>query len=52
MDTIKDRYGVNGMRLVETQSVETGTKLGKAIYNENGKILVNKGVALQGHTLR
>ena len=40
------------MRLVETRTVEIGTKLAKAIYNENGKILVNKGVTLQGHTLR
>ena len=39
------------MRLVETRTVEIGTKLAKAIYNENGKILVNKGVTLQGHTL-
>ena len=27
------------MRLVETRSVELGTRLAKAIYNENGKIL-------------
>ena len=46
------RYEGNGMRLVETRSVEIGTILGKAIYNENGKILVNKGVTLQRHTLR
>ena len=39
------------MRLVETRSVEIGTTLAKAIYNENGKILVNKGVTLQGYTL-
>ena len=31
------------MRLVETRSVEIGTTLAKAIYNENGKVLVNKG---------
>ena len=39
------------MRLVETRSVEIGTTLAKAIYNENGKVLVNKGVTLQGYTL-
>ena len=35
------------MRLVKTATVESGTRLGKAIYNENGKILVNKGVKLE-----
>src|SRR3954468_3439508 len=40
------------MRLVETSSVETGTKLGKVIYNEKGKVLVNKGVALDGRMLK
>src|SRR4051794_9316528 len=52
MDRNMIRHEVNGMRLVETQSVEIGTILGKVIYNENGKILVNKGVTLQSHTLR
>lgn len=40
------------MRLVETLSVEVGTKLGKVIYNEKGKILVNKGVTLDGRMLK
>jgi HD-GYP domain-containing protein (c-di-GMP phosphodiesterase class II) len=40
------------MRLVETSSVEIGTKLGKVIYNEKGKVLVNKGVALDGRMLK
>jgi hypothetical protein len=40
------------MRLVETASIEIGTKLGKVIYNEKGKILVNKGVALDGRMLK
>jgi HD-GYP domain-containing protein (c-di-GMP phosphodiesterase class II) len=39
------------MRLVETCSVEIGTKLAKAIYNESGKVLVNKGVRLEGRIL-
>lgn len=39
------------MRLVKTSSVVAGTKLGKAIYNETGKILVNKGVTLDGRML-
>lgn len=40
------------MKLVETLSVEVGTKLGKVIYNEKGKILVNKGVTLDGRMLK
>lgn len=40
------------MRLVKTSSVTTGTKLGKAIYNERGKVLVNKGVSLDGRMLK
>ena len=40
------------MRLVKTSSVEANTKLGKAIYNENGRILINKGVALEGRMLK
>ena len=40
------------MRLVATATVEPGTKLGKAIYNENGRILVNKGVALNNQILK
>ena len=40
------------MRLVKTATVESGTRLGKAIYNENGKILVNKGVKLEERILQ
>ncbi|WP_071393664.1 HD-GYP domain-containing protein [Bacillus tuaregi] len=40
------------MRLVKTSSVEANTKLGKAIYNEQGRILINKGVALEGRMLK
>lgn len=40
------------MRLVATATVIVGTKLGKAIYNENGKILVNKGVLLNERILK
>lgn len=40
------------MRLVKTSTVESGTRLGKAIYNENGKVLVNKGVKLEGKILQ
>jgi len=40
------------MRLVKTSSVGTNTKLGKAIYNENGRILINKGVALEERMLK
>ena len=40
------------MRLVKTATVESGTRLGKAIYNDNGKILVNKGVKLEGRILQ
>ena len=40
------------MRLVKTTTVESGTRLGKAIYNENGKILVNKGVKLEERILQ
>ncbi|MCQ6276555.1 HD-GYP domain-containing protein [Bacillus sp. V3B] len=40
------------MRLVATSSVEVGTKLGKVIYNEKGKVLVNKGVTLDGRMLK
>ncbi|MFD1737734.1 HD-GYP domain-containing protein [Bacillus salitolerans] len=34
------------MRLVATQYIEAGTKLHKAIFNEKGQILVNKGIPL------
>nr|WP_295971882.1 HD domain-containing phosphohydrolase [uncultured Bacillus sp.] len=40
------------MRLVATATVAVGTKLGKPIYNEKGKILVNKGVALNERILK
>ena len=40
------------MRLVKTTTVEPGTRLGKAIYNENGKIFVNKGVNLEKRILQ
>ena len=46
------KYGSYRMRLVETLSVEVGTKLAKAIYNENGKVLVNKGVTLGDRILK
>jgi len=35
------------MRLVTTSSVESGTILAKAIYNENGQVLLNEGVELK-----
>lgn len=35
------------MRLVATNSVESGTILAKAIYNEKGNILLKEGVALK-----
>lgn len=39
------------MRLVATATVESGSKLGRAIYNENGKILVSKGITLNNRIL-
>ncbi|WP_428911143.1 HD-GYP domain-containing protein [Niallia sp. Krafla_26] len=40
------------MRLVKTTTVRPGTRLGKAIYNDNGKVLVNKGVSLEERILK
>ncbi|MEH7123831.1 HD-GYP domain-containing protein [Bacillus sp. JJ1532] len=35
------------MRLVTTTSVEAGTVLAKAIYNEKGQVLLNEGITLK-----
>lgn len=35
------------MRLVATSTVEAGTVLAKAIYNEKGQILINQGITLK-----
>ena len=34
------------MRLVSLDNCQTGLKLGKAIYNENGKVLLSQGIEL------
>ncbi|WP_077624936.1 HD-GYP domain-containing protein [Sediminibacillus massiliensis] len=34
------------MRLVHTKSIDPGTKLAKAVYNEKGKILIQKNIEL------
>lgn len=34
------------MRLVATETIEVGVKLGKTITNKNGQVLLNKGVVL------
>ncbi|KAB2332891.1 HD-GYP domain-containing protein [Bacillus mesophilum] len=39
------------MRLVSTKSAKIGSVLGKSIYNDKGKILLNKGVKLDGRML-
>lgn len=39
------------MRLVSTASVEKGTVLAKAIYTENGRILLNEGYALEERSI-
>ena len=39
------------MRLVATKSISEGTKLAKAIYNDNGKILLHEGVSLTSRML-
>lgn len=39
------------MRLVSTKSTVIGSILGKSIYNDKGKILLNKGVKLDGRML-
>jgi putative nucleotidyltransferase with HDIG domain len=40
------------MRLVATSSVDSGAKLARAIYSDNGQILVNQGVELRERTLQ
>ncbi|ARK31964.1 HD-GYP domain-containing protein [Halalkalibacter krulwichiae] len=39
------------MRLVSTRSVEVGAKLGKAIYNDSGQVLLNTGAMLTERVL-
>lgn len=39
------------MRLVATTSVDEGALLGKAIYNDQGQILLNEGARLEGRIL-
>lgn len=40
------------MRLVQTATVAEGTLLGKAIYNDKGKILLNEGVVLENKLIK
>ncbi|WP_442595976.1 HD-GYP domain-containing protein [Neobacillus sp. D3-1R] len=40
------------MRLVATQTVESGAILGKPIYNEKGQVLLNEGVSLSSIVLK
>ncbi|HJV31482.1 MAG TPA: HD-GYP domain-containing protein [Bacillales bacterium] len=40
------------MRLVKTNTISQGTYLGKAIYNDKGKILLNEGVKLEQKLLK
>lgn len=40
------------MRLVQTATVLEGTLLGKAIYNDKGKILLNEGVELENKLIK
>ncbi|MDP4085631.1 MAG: HD-GYP domain-containing protein [Bacillota bacterium] len=40
------------MRLVKTATISQGAYLGKAIYNDKGKILLNEGVKLQDDLLK
>jgi putative nucleotidyltransferase with HDIG domain len=40
------------LRLVKTDTISQGTYLGKAIYNDKGKILLNEGVKLDQRLLK
>ncbi|RFU60297.1 HD-GYP domain-containing protein [Bacillus sp. V59.32b] len=39
------------MRLINLDSCQPGVKLGKTIYNENGQILLTKGIELTDHLI-